>query len=217
MKKLCVLLCALLMLAMMAGCGGPAPASPEDEAAIKEVIMTYDTAYYNWDLTTMSQCVTPTYPLEDTETMLRNALGIYVEQGDLVAEDVEKFLEIEKKYYQMGAQQLKYCGWDIKVSGDNATALITYGYPNADENMPSYGEGLTAYRNELFMSVCGMDEATAKATLSPEEFSAVYLQVTDMDYAKRSENLTYVENTVELRLQKVDGKWLIAELVLPEE
>ena len=207
----------VLSCLLLAGCAGPVPASPEDEQAIKEVIMTYDTAYYNWDLTTMSSCVTPTYPLEDTETMLRNALGVYVEQGDLVAEDIEKFLEIEKKYYQMGAQQLEYRGWDIKVWGDSATALITYGYPNADENTPSYGEELTAYRNELFMSACGMDEATAKATLSPEEFSAVYLQVTDMDYAKRSENLSYVENSVELRLQKVDGKWLIAELVLPEE
>lgn len=217
MKLLKNILLIVLSCLLLAGCAGPVPPSPEDEQAIKEVIMTYDTAYYNWDLTTMSSCVTPTYPLEDTETMLRNALGVYVEQGDLVSEDIEKYLEIEKKYYQMGAQQMKYCGWDIKVLEDTATALITYGYPNADENMPSYGEEMTAYRNELFMSACGMDEATAKATLSPEEFSAVYLQVTDMDYAKRSENLTYVENTVELRLQKVDGKWLIAELVLPEE
>lgn len=215
MKKLCLLLCALLMLAMIAGCG--ATATPEEEAAIQKVIQAYDTAYYNWDMEGLSKCVMPDYPLEDTETMLRNALGIYVEQGDLVLEDIDKFLEIEKKYYQLGAKQLQYRGWNIKVKGDSATALITYGYPNADENMPAYGDELNVYRDDLFMSVCGMDAATAKAKLSPEEFSAVYLQVTDADYAKRSENVSYVENTVELRLEKVDGNWFIAELVLPEE
>ena len=215
MKKLCLLLCALLMLATLAGCG--ATATPEDEAAIQKVIKAYDTAYYNWDMEGLKKCVMPDYPLEDTEAMLKNALDIYVEQGDLVEEDIEKFLEIEKKYYQQGSKQLEYRGWDIKVSGNKATAKITYGYPNADENVPSYGKELTAYRDNLFMSVCGMNASTAKATLSPEEFSAVYLQVTDLDYAKRSENVSYVENTVELRLENVDGNWLIAELVLPEE
>ena len=228
MKKICLLLCALLVLATMAGCQktvvqqeAKIVSSVEDltkeEQAIAEVIMAYDQAYFNWDTEAASKCVTPDYPLEDTETMLRNALGVYVDQGDLVLEDIDKFLEVEKKYYQMGSEQLQYRGWQITISGDSATALVTYGYPNADANMPSYGEELIAYRNELFMSVCGMDEATAKATLSPEEFSAAYVQVTDLDYAKRSENVTYIESVTELRLKNIDGKWYIAELVLPEE
>ncbi len=215
MKLLKNIFLIVLSCILLAGCARPA--SPEDEAAIQAVIQAYDTAYYNWDMEGLSKCVMPDYPLEDTETMLRNALGIYVEQGDLVLEDIDKFLEIEKKYYQLGAKQLQYRGWDIKVKGDSATALITYGYPNADENIPSYGEELTAHRNELFQSVCGMNEATAKASLSPEEFSAIYLQVTDMDYARRSENVGYIEDTVELRLKRVDGNWRISELVLPEE
>ena len=217
MKLLKNILLIALSCLLLAGCQSARPATPEEEQAIQDVIMAYDTAYYNWDVEAMRQCAVDGYAIEDTEAMLRNALGVYVDQGDLVAEDVEKFLEIEKKYYQMGAQQLKYCDWQITVLGDVATALVTYGYPNVDENVPTYGEELVAYRNELFMSVCGMDEQTAKDTLNPEEFSALYLTVTDLDYAKRSESLTYVENTVELRLQEIDGKWLIAELVLPEE
>lgn len=215
MKLLKNIFLIVLSCILLAGCAKPA--SPEDEAAIQAVIQAYDTAYYNWDVEAMRQCAVDGYAIEDTEAMLRNALGVYVDQGDLVAEDVEKFLEIEKKYYQQGAKQLQYRGWNISVSGDEATALVTYGYPNVDADIPTYGEELKQYRTNLFMSVCGMDEQTAKASLSAEEFSSVYLQVTDMDYARRSENVGYIEDTVELRLKRVDGNWRISELVLPEE
>ena len=215
MKLLKNILLIVLCCILLAGCAKPA--TPEEKQAIQEVIKAYDMAYYNWDMEGLSQCVVDGYPLEDTEVMLRNAMNVYVEQGDILLEDIDKFLEIEKKYYQRGAKQLQYRGWNITVSGDDATALVTYGYPNVDADIPAYGEELTRYRTELFMSVCGMDEATAKASLSSEEFSSVYLQVTELDYARRSENVDYIEDTVELRLQRIDGKWKIAELVLPEE
>ena len=227
MKKLCLLFSVLLLVTFFVGCNkttAPEDAKlmvtteemSDDQRAIAEVIMAYDKAYYEWDSEAQRVCATPEFPIEDTEMMLRNAFGVYVDQGDMVEEDIEKYLEIEKASYQKGAEQLKYSGWKIVVSDEEATALVTYEYPNIDANMPSYGEQLKLYRDELFVSVCDMDEATAKASLSAEEFSATYLQVIELDYAKRSENAPYVENTMEFRLKKVDGKWLISELVLPE-
>ena len=215
MKLLKNIFLIVLSCVLLAGCSGPA--NPEDEQAIKDVIMTFDKAYYAWDIETQKNCVGPDFPVEDTEEMLRGAFGVYVDQGDIVAEDLEKFLEIERKSYQQGANQLSYHNWKITTSKDGASAVVTYKYPDLDANVPTYGDELTAYRNELFMSACGMDTQTAKASLSPEEYSAVYLKVTELDYAKRNENAPYVENTVEFRLTKADGKWLIAELVLPEE
>ena len=104
MKLLKNILLIALSCVLLVGCAKPA--TPEEEQAIQEVIKAYDTAYYNWDMEGLSQCVMPDYPLEDTEVMLRNALGVYVEQGDILLEDIDKFLEIEKKYYQQGAKQL---------------------------------------------------------------------------------------------------------------
>ena len=228
MKRLCLLFSVLLLVSVLIGCNKtvtPEKAKlmlstedmSEDQVEIAEVIMAYDQAYYDWDTEAQQDCAVAGFSIEDTETMLRNAFALYVDQLDMVEADIDKYLEIEKKEYQRSAEQLKYSGWRISVSGEEAAALVTYEYPNIDEDMPTYGEELKRYRDELFKSVCEMDEATAKASLSTEEFSAVYLQVIELDYAKRNENASYVENTMEFRLKKVDGKWLISELVLPEE
>ncbi len=228
MKFLKQLIFITLVFCLLTACGQKASEQPkimmtttegmsEDQLAITQVIQAYDQAYFNWDTEAIKQCVTDDYSYEDTAEMLQGAFGVYVDQGDLVTEDFEKFLEIEKKYYQEGSKQLQYRGWNITVSGKNATAFVTYGYPNVDANKLYETDTMQQYRDKLFMEVCNMSEATAKATLSKPEFSNVYLQVMDLDYQAKTENVSYVEDTIELRLKSIDGQWYISELVLPEE
>ena len=135
----------------------------------------------------------------------------------MVEEDFGTYMEIEKKNFQQGVEQLQYRNWDITVSEDTATAKITYGYPDIESDKVLEGKSQKEYRDNMFMSICGMDEVTAKKTLSPKEFSSVYLQVFELNYIKRSENSPYIENVTELRLKNIDGKWYISEFVLPEE
>ena len=221
-KMITTLLLMSLVCCLFAGCQEKKEqraVTDEETQAIQEVIKAFDQAYYHWDEEGMRACVTEEYfqEVENPVETTKNAFSLYVETGDMVPEDFEKYMEIEKKPYLLGAESVQYRNWDISLSGDTATVKITYGYPDSDSKVPLYGEGLRQYRDPLFVQVCGMDEATAKASLSPEEFSSVYLQVTDLDYTKRSENMSYIESVAELRMKKIDGKWYIAEFVPSEE
>ncbi len=211
MKKiLAVILLIVLTCTMLAGC------AQNDEEAIKKVITAFYQASYDWDFQTLQNCVAPEVPVYDPYVTAQNRYLEAVNNGFLVEEDLEKFIALEKDFNRKLGEMIQYLDWNITLSGDTASAILTVSGSGVNFDAIMTEDGKFQYRDTLFTDLCGMDEATAKATLSPEEFSAVHLKVQEAEYRLWLENLSVTEEKVEIQLRKIDMQWRIVS-ILPGE
>lgn len=211
MKKiLAIILLFGLICTVFTGC------TQNDEEAIKQVITAFSQASYTWDYQTMKACVAPEVPMYDPYESAKNSYMGSVNDGFLVEADVEKFLELERDFNRQLGEHFQYLDWNITISADTATAILTVSGSGVNFDAIMTEDGKFQYRDTLFTDLCGMDEATAKESLSPEEFSAVHLKVQEAEYRLWLENLSVTEEKMEVQLRKIDSQWRIVN-ILPVE
>ena len=209
-KLLAILLTVMLICGMLAGC------TQTNEDAIKSVITSYYQAGFLWDYGLLQACVAPEVPVYDPYVTNRNTYLQKAQQGFMVEEDIDSFMELDREFDQKLGEAIRYQNWDISVSGDTATVLLTVTGSGVNFDKLLTEDGEFAYRDTLFSEFCGMDEATAKASLSPEEFSSVHLKVQKSEYALWLENISETTEKVEIQLRKIAGQWKIVYF-LPAE
>ena len=211
MKKIfAIILLLTLTCGLLAGC------AQNDEESVKNVVMAFYQAGYDWDYQTLQDCVAPEVPVYDPYESAKSTYLEAVANGFLVEADVDKFMALEKDFNQKLGEAIEYRNWNITISADTATVILTVTGAGVDFESILTADGEFAYRDEMFQELCGMDELTAKASLSPEEFSAVHLKVQEKEYQLWSENFSASEETLENQLRKINGNWKIAN-ILPVE
>lgn len=211
MKKLFTsLLLIALVCTMLVGCG------INDEDAIKQVVCDFYQAGFNWDFQTMKDCVAPEVPIYDSYETSKNTYLQKAANGFMVEADIDKFMALDRELDKKLGEAIEYRNWNVSISGNTATVMLTVAGAGVDFDKILTEDGKFAYRDGLFTQVCGMDETTAKENLSPEEFSAVHLQVQDLEYQLWLENLSQAEKTAEIQLRKEGGRWMISN-ILPAE
>ena len=185
-----------------------------DEAAIQQVIVSAVKAESMGDLKTLRNCFTPEF-LKDQgifdEDPIAKQLEHEVSEGNLVQEDTQKFLQMQLEFAKKMNEKVWYKDWQITVSGDTAVAVVTADGPTVDHIKLWEGKGLTEYRDGLYRQACGMDEKTAKSSLSPKEFSAAYIKVQQLDNEAKLSYIKQTESTAEFHMKKTDNIWRIAE------
>ena len=211
MKKIwTVILLVAMTCSLFVGC------TQNEEEAIKQVITEFYQAGFHWDYQGMKDRVVPEFPIYDSYETTKNAYLDAASQGFLVEADVDKFVEVEREFERQRGESLEFHDWEIEVMNGVAVATVSTTGTNVDFAKLQDENGEFAYRDELFRSICEMDELTAKEFLSPEEFSNVHLQVLILEYQLWLDNLSTAEQRIEIQLQKDNGQWRIAAVVPAE-
>lgn len=211
MKKLwTVVLLVALTCSLLVGC------TKNDEEAIKQVITQFYQAGFNWDYQGMKDRVVPEFPIYDSYETTKNTYLDAVSHGFLVEADLDKFIEADREFERQRGESLAFSDWEIEVTGDVAVATVSTTGTNVDFAKLQDENGELAYRDELFLNICQMDELTAKELLSPEEFSDVHLQVLIQEYQLWLDNLSTEKQRIEIQLRKDNGQWRIVG-ILPAE
>lgn len=186
-----------------------------DEDAIKQVVMKALETEGTMDIDTYLKCLAPEFPSDQRPSAdyVEQQLAKMVEQGILVQEDTQKYMQMQREYGKKTMDMVKYTKWDITITDENtAIVIVTMDIPDLD-----YGkligdtQNIMGFRESLFRQVCGMDEETAKSSLTPQEFSTTYLEVDKLYYDACFANIVRREDMVGIRLTKQDDVWYIAE------
>lgn len=180
------------------------------------MITSFYQASYDWDYATLQSCVAPEVPVYDP---YESAKGRYMQAADsgfMIEADIEKFLDLEQEFNLKLYEQIQYQSWDITVTGDTATVILAVTGASVDFDVILSEDGEFAYRDGMFIEVCGMEEKMAKASLSPEEFSIAHLKVQQKEYQLWLENVSTLEEKMKIQLRKTDGQWRIVNILAAE-
>lgn len=185
-------------------------ATSNDEEEIKRVIETYMKANAGWDYETALSCIAEESSLRanmaNPEEMARNGLRFNLEQGFVVEKDIEKYIDLNKKWNKLLEEKSTLNFEKIDIDGDTAFAYI--------KGKSATTSGMYVNDDSLFYEICGMSEQDAYAKLTPEEYSKVRLQVVEKAMEDEIRKETFVMNDFsgKVELRKIDGKWFIYDI-----
>ncbi|MBO5407951.1 MAG: hypothetical protein J6A61_00880 [Clostridia bacterium] len=193
----------------------PVPVITSDEDAIKQVVITYGQAVFACDDKTAQDCFLPGISLKSREEGYKVSAEHAVNSGKVVETDVDRLVAIQKNYNKNIGSMIVYQEWDVSISDDTAVVKAQIDYPHVDYEKIYVGTTSQEFQNNLYRQICGMDEQTAKKTLSAEEYSDTNLKFYERCYELELENILYRRLPLTYRLQKVDDRWYITSEEAP--